>query len=232
MSELAAIHMKEKGAETIYVTNRTPENAEELAARLNARTYPFPEFFELLPSIDIVISSISASQYIMTHDNMTDIALHHKNRPLFIIDIGVPRNVDPKIIDLPDVYLYDIDDLKDVAEHNKKEREKEAEFAALIINKELHSIQKWLDSLKIYPTIRALHERTESIRLAELKEMQKRIGDLSPPQLEKIHAMTKSLVKKLVNPLIEEIKLVTEEKKEDEKVTWLRKIFKIDDKHN
>lgn len=230
MSELAAIHMKEKGARTIYVTNRTAEKAEELARKLTAHTHPFSTFLDLLPSIDIVISSIAAPEYVITHDNIKPAVLHRNNNPLFVVDIGVPRNIDPRINELPDVYLYDIDDLKEVAEHNKKEREKEAELAELIINQEIHSIRKWFDSLKIYPTIRALYERIEAIRIAEIKEMNKKLGNLDPQQLEKINAMTKSLVKKLVNPLIEEIKLETQEKKDEEKISWVRKIFKIDEK--
>ena len=106
-------------------------------------------------------------------------------------------------------------------------REKEAELAKLIIKRELHSIEKWLESLKIYPVIKALHEKIEAARHEEINTMRKKLNDLTPEEVLKIDLMTKSLIKKIINPLIEEIKVLNQEKRGDEKIHWLRKIFKI-----
>ncbi|OGF63132.1 MAG: glutamyl-tRNA reductase [Candidatus Fischerbacteria bacterium RBG_13_37_8] len=228
MSELAALYMKERGAQSLYLTNRTYERAEELSNKLGGTVHPFDEFKILLPAIDIIICSISAQEYVVTYEDINKIWAQKKHNALFIMDISVPRTIDPKINTLPFAYLYDIDDLKEVAEHNRKERQKEAELAELIIEREIHTIKKWFDSLNIYPVIRALQERTEHIRVGELKTMRKKLGALPDEQQEKIDLMTKALIKKLINPLIEEIKSINLEKKEDEKIHWLRKIFKLD----
>ncbi len=226
MSELAALHIKEKGAEKIYVSNRTYQKAKELADKLSAETYPFEKFMEIIPEIDIIISSIYSEGYILQKEALQKLAILKKNESLFIIDIAVPRNIDPHCNEIANVYLYDIDDLTEVAESNKKQREKEAILAEAIIDKEIHSIYKWLDSLKIYPTIKALQERAEFIRRLEIEEMNRKINGLTLQQKEKIDIMTKSLVKRLINPLIEEIKSINENK-EDEKINWLKRIFKL-----
>jgi len=226
MSELAALHIKEKGVDKIYVSNRTYQKANELAAKLAAETYPFEKFIEIIPEVDIIISSIYADGYILQKETLQKLVNLKKNESLFIIDIAVPRNIDPQCNEIANVYLYDIDDLSEVAESNKKQREKEALLAEAIIDKEIYSICKWLDSLKIYPTIKALQEKAEFIRRLEIEEMNRKINNLTLQQKEKIDIMTKSLVKRLINPLIEEIKSINE-KKEDEKINWLKRIFKL-----
>lgn len=226
MSELAALHIKEKGAEKIYVSNRTYQKAKELADKLSAENYPFEKFMEIIPEVDIIISSIYSEGYILQKEALQKLANFKKHESLFIIDIAVPRNIDPQCNEIANVYLYDIDDLTEVAESNKKQREKEAILAEAIIDKEIHSIYKWLDSLKIYPTIKALQERAEFIRRLEIEEMNRKINGLTLQQKEKIDIMTKSLVKRLINPLIEEIKSINENK-EDEKINWLKRIFKL-----
>jgi len=144
-----------------------------------------------------------------------------------IIDISVPRAIDPEVNKIQQLYLYNIDDLKDLAEHNKKMRKKEAEYAEIIIQRELIKFESWLKSLSAVPLIKALHERAEAIRLNEIEIMKRKVDNLTPEQESKIDLMTKSFMKKLINPLIEEIKLLSKDEQEKEKIDWLRKILRI-----
>lgn len=227
MSELAAIHLQERNAYSLFFTNRTEAKAIELSQKLNGSVIPFGAFKKQLYDIDVIIVSIFSDQYILSYNDIENIISQRKNKPMLIIDISIPRSVDPNINSISQVYLYNIDDLKELAEHNKRMREKEAELAKLIIKRELHSIEKWLESLKIYPVIKALHEKIEAVRLEEINTMRKKLNDLTPEEVLKIDLMTKSLIKKIINPLIEEIKILNQEKRGDEKIHWLRKIFKI-----
>jgi len=227
MSELAAMHLKERSSSNLFFTNRTEEKAIELANRLNGDVLPFNSFKNFLNIIDVILVSISSDGYILCYNDLKSIITQRKNKPILIIDISVPRAIDPEVNKIQQLYLYNIDDLKDLAEHNKKMRKKEAEYAEIIIQRELIKFESWLKSLSAVPLIKALHERAEAIRLNEIEIMKRKVDNLTPEQESKIDLMTKSFMKKLINPLIEEIKLLSKDEQEKEKIDWLRKILRI-----
>ncbi|HDY88671.1 MAG TPA: glutamyl-tRNA reductase, partial [bacterium] len=152
MAELAARHLINNGVKDVYVTNRTIARAEELATEFNGKVIPFESFIQELQHTDIVICSTGAPHYILMKDHVHQTMKARKQKSVFIIDISVPRNIDPEINDLDNVYLYDVDNLQGVIETNIQERAKEAEKAEKIVNEEIGSFLKWNDSLAATPT--------------------------------------------------------------------------------
>jgi glutamyl-tRNA reductase len=169
MCELAATHLVENGVSAVQVTNRTLARAEALAAKFSGRAVPFEEFTYHLPEVDIVISSTGAPHFVVGVEDVRAAMKARKQKPLFLIDIAVPRDVDPRVNDLPNVYLYDVDDLNGVVEANKKERAKEADKAEAIVADEVQGFLGWLKTLEITPTIRQLREKFDGIRRSEAR---------------------------------------------------------------
>jgi len=200
MCELAVTHLVENGVKEVQVTNRTLARAEELAGRFQGRAVPFEEFAYHLPEVDIVISSTGAPHFVLGVEAVRAAMKARKQKPMFLIDIAVPRDIDPRINDLPNVYLYDVDDLQSVVEQNKKEREKEAEKAERIVAEEVESFQAWLKTLEVTPTIRALRERFDAIRKAELEKTLRVFGDgLTSKQRKSLEAMSQAIVNKILH---------------------------------
>lgn len=199
MAELAARHLINNGVKDVLVTNRTYERAEELARQLNGKAIRFDEFIQGLLHIDIVICSTGARDYILTKEEMQWIMKERKHKPMFIIDISVPRNIDPGINDLDGVYLYDIDDLKGVIENNIKERGREAEKAEKIIDEEVRTFLRWQDSLTAVPAIVALRNKAEAIRREELEKALRKIGPLDEEKIKAIEYLTTAIVNKLIH---------------------------------
>ena len=174
-SELTATHLKAHGIEKILVTNRTFDAAEELAGRVGGRAVPFEDLEGHLAAADIVISSTSAPHYVITRERVERALKHRHKRPIFFIDIAVPRDLDPEINRVRNAYLYDIDDLQHVVEQNRHEREKEATHAERIVGQELESVNDWLRSLEVVPTIATLRESVEQIRQGELERLSNKL---------------------------------------------------------
>ncbi len=203
MIELAARHLISYGIKTILVSNRTFDRAVELAKELNGNAIRFDAFADELERTDIIISSTGAPHFIINKGMVERAIGMRKNRPMFFIDIAVPRDIEPEVNDVNNVYLYNIDDLHAVIEVNKKEREKEAEKAMRIIEKEANAFIKWLDSLELVPTIRDMKQRAEELRIQELERTFSKWKDLSDEERKMVDALTLSLVNKLINtPII------------------------------
>lgn len=200
MAELAAKHLLNAGVTDVYVTNRTTQRAEELAKEYNGKVILFDNFKLELRFSDIVICSTGASSYILMKDDMSRIMKDRKQKPVFIIDISVPRNIDPKINDLDNVYLYDVDDLQGIVDTNKEERAREAEKAEKIVEEEIGSFLKWTSSLSATPTIVALREMAEEIRQEELDKTLKKLGPLEEKQIKAIQHLSSTIVNKLIHP--------------------------------
>jgi glutamyl-tRNA reductase len=169
MCELAAKHLKTAGIKEIYVTNRTFERAKKLANEVEGISVKFEEFMEMLHKIDIIISSTGSDKFIINYEDMRNVMGFRKHKPMFIIDIAVPRDIDPKINELENIYAYDIDDLKAVVEANIKAREKEAKKALEMIEHATKDFLHWMESLKIVPIIKSLREKFENIKELELE---------------------------------------------------------------
>jgi glutamyl-tRNA reductase len=200
MAELAARHLINNGARDVVVANRTYQRACELATDFCGRAVDFKDFFSELVHIDIVICSTAASEYVIKKDQMQRLMRDRRNRPVFIIDISVPRNVDPAVNDIDNVYLYDVDDLQGVVDANKSGRAKEAEKAEGIVIEEVDRFISWLDSLQVVPTIVALRQKAEAIRDEEFKKFRNRFSNIGDEELKAVHYMGTAIINKLIHP--------------------------------
>ena len=169
MAELAARHLMSSGVKDVLIANRTYESGEKLAKEFNGRAVRFDDFIHEIVNTDIVICSTGASKYVLMKEQMQKVMKERRHKPVFIIDISVPRNIDPSINDIDNVYLYDVDDLHGIVDTNKLERQKEAEKAEGIIAEEIETFQKWLASLDSVPTVVALRDRADAVKKKRLK---------------------------------------------------------------
>lgn len=206
MSELAARHLLAHGVRSLVVANRTFDRAVELAREFHGTPVPFEDFPRYLQTADVVIGSTAADGYILTPARVQEVLRGRNYRPMFLIDLSVPRNFDPAINDIDNVYLYDIDDLGGVAEVNREERSREAEKAEAIVEAEVDAFWKWLRSLDAVPTIVALRDKMEAIRKGELEKTLPTLRDLSPREREALEAMTAAIVNKILHAPITHLK--------------------------
>lgn len=206
MSELAARHLIAQGVHSIIVTNRTFDRAVELAREFRGTPVPFEDFSRYLQMADVIIGSTAAETYVLTPALVQEVLHQRKYRPMFLIDMSVPRNFDPAINDLDNVYLYDIDDLGEIAQTNLDERGREAEKADALIEAEAAAFCKWLNTLDAVPTIVALREKVERIRRAEVEKTLATLRDLPAEARESIEAMTGAIVNKILHAPITTLK--------------------------
>lgn len=228
MAELACLHFKSSGIKKIIIANRTFSKALELAEKFKGEALSLEELPLALTSVDIVITSTSSSSFLITKDLVASVLRARKYKPLFIIDIAVPRNVEPQVNKLENVYLYDIDDLKLVVEENLKERKKSALRAKTIIEDEVFKLKKWAEELEVLPTIRALVQRAELLRQRELAKTLKKLKNLSKEDRETLEVLTRSLVQKLLYYPINYLKKGYHENGKYA-VNLIRQIFELDE---
>ena len=226
MAELAARHLINSGVQDVYVTNRTIARAEELAQEFQGKVVPFEHFVTELIHTDIVICSTGAPHFILMKDQVHRAMKERKQKPMFIIDISVPRNIDPQINDLDNVYLYDVDNLQGIVDTNIQERAKEAEKAERIVNEEIGSFLKWTASLSATPIIVALRNRAEEIRKAELEKTLRKIGPLEESKMKSIDHLTASIVNKLIHPPTSVLK--SEDENKEQMLDLVQKLFNLE----
>jgi glutamyl-tRNA reductase len=227
MGELAAKHLHRSGASKILVTNRTFSRAQDLARIFDGRAIEYSEFPAMLHEVDIVIASSGAREYILTRDDMQRVIAQRRNRPMFLIDIAVPRNIDPSVNDIEGVFLYDVDDLEGVVNANLKERSKQAEQAEAIVETEVASMMSRLQLEQVTPTIISLQEQLEEIRSAEVLRAVRRMGALAPEQLQQIEAMTKSIINKIAHGPISELRRNAGQPNGNQAIELIRKVFHL-----
>jgi len=225
MAELAAEHLIAQGVAGVVVANRTLERAIGLAQRFNGTAVSLEGLAEELENVDILISSTGATGLVLMRDDVKPIMRQRMNRPLFLIDIAVPRDLDPKLNDLDNVYLYDIDNLKDVVEVNKSERQKEADHASRIVVEETGKFQLWLDGMDVTPTIVAMRQKADSIRLSEVERTLSQLKDLSPKQVKAIEVLASSLINKMLHHPIAFLKEKSEAEGQTRKLEMVRRVF-------
>ncbi|MCU0595825.1 MAG: glutamyl-tRNA reductase, partial [Desulfobacterota bacterium] len=194
MAELAAEHLRAQGVRQIFVANRTLERAVELAKQFRAETIPFAHILDSLKAVDIVLTSTGSAEPILTHKEIKSRMRERRNRPLFFIDIAVPRDIEARVNEIDNVYLYDIDDLKGIVELNREERQREAERAHHIIAEEAVKFCKWLETLDVVPTIVALRRKAESIRQNELNKTLSHLPHFTERDKQAIVLLTESIV--------------------------------------
>jgi glutamyl-tRNA reductase len=205
MGELAARHLVEQGAFPIYVTNRTWSRAQEMARALSGTAVPFDELTSALGAVDIAITSTGAAAPLVTRAAVQRL-MQGRRRPLFFIDIAVPRNVETEVNTLDNVYVYDIDDLKSVVDANLRERSREAHRAEGIVDRELAKFVARLRDVEVVPTIVSLRQRAESIRQAEIEKALGRLPDAPPEVREALDALSSAIVNKILHPPIAKLR--------------------------
>lgn len=199
MCELAARHFVANGISKVLVTNRTFERAEKLAAEFNGKAVPFDSFVDHLAEVDIIMTSTGAPNFILGKRQMEEVLKRRKNRPMFLIDIAVPRDIDPKVNDISNTYLYDVDDLQGVVQANLKERQKEAGKAEAIVEQEIGQFHLWLGNLEVKPTVIALRRKLDEIRQQELEKTFGNLKDLTGKQRKSIEAMAGAIINKILH---------------------------------
>ena len=229
MAELAVEHLIQQKAGKIYVANRTFARAMDLAAKFNGQPIQFEEISDALQFVDIIISSTGASDYVIGCNQVKKIMRSRKNRPLFFIDIAVPRDIDPEINRLNNVYLYDIDDLQGVIEENIEDRKKEAVKGERLIDEAVIRFRSWYDNLQIIPTIVDLRKKFDSIAAAELEKTFQSLGTLSEKDRQAFNKMIAAMINKMMH---DPTQLLKSDGKHINKSVYLditRRLFKLDE---
>ncbi|MEJ2096815.1 MAG: glutamyl-tRNA reductase [Deltaproteobacteria bacterium] len=229
MAELAVEHLIRHKAGKLYVANRTFERAVKLATQFNGQPIQLEELSDILHDVDIIISSTGSSGYVIRPKQVKQIMHSRKNRPLFFIDIAVPRDIDPAINRLNNVYVYDIDDLQGVIEENIEDRKKEAVKGERLIDEAVIRFRNWYDNLQIVPTIVDLRKKFDSIAAAELEKTVPALGPLSDKERGALHKMIASMINKMMH---DPTQLLKSEGKHINKSIYLditRRLFKLDE---
>ena len=211
MSELAARHLVQQGAGTILVTNRTMERARQLAEPFRGRVIPFEKLHDMAAEADIIISSTSAPHAIFTREHGQQYLHKRRNRPMFFIDLAVPRDVDPAMNKLEGIFVYDIDDLQQVAASHMEERSREASDAEAMVAAEVARFEQRQRTVNVAPAIVSLQRQAEEIRQGELKRMHAKLGTLTAEQLAAVEALTRGLVNKFLHPPMQALKQAARE---------------------
>jgi glutamyl-tRNA reductase len=228
MCELAAKHFLNSGARGVMVTNRTYERAVKLAEEFEGKAVNFDELFDHLHKADIILSSTGAPHFIIGQKDIDEVIRRRKLKPMFFIDIAVPRDIDPKVNDVDNVYLYTVDDLNGIVQSNLEQRGKEAQKAEEIVDQEIGQFFKWLSSLDVTPTIVALRSRFEEIRQAELAKTVAGWKDLPPGDRKRLEALTSAIINKLLHNPTSLLKRTGQGGRTDLYVDALRQLFELE----
>ncbi len=227
MIELAARSLVSCGVKTVLVSNRTYERAVSLATELNGEAIKFDDLYDELKRCDIIISSTGAPHFVVKKELAEKVIGERNNRPMFFIDIAVPRDIEPTVNEIDNCYVYDIDDLKEVVEANMAEREKEAKKAEAIVHLEVSQFLVWLNHLEVAPAIATLRKKAEEIRLSEVAKTLRKLDSISDEEKESIEKMTSAIVNKLLHSPIVSLKKEAEKEHGPEYLNTMRKLFDL-----
>ncbi|MDX8404726.1 MAG: glutamyl-tRNA reductase [Mariprofundus sp.] len=228
MAELAARHLKGNGCTDILVANRTLQRAEALAAEFDGHALTMEQLPDHLDSADIVLSSTGATTFVLLPDVVEAAMKKRRNRPMFLVDIAVPRDIDPRIADIDDVYLYDIDDLQQVVQGNVEQRQEEAEFARKILAEEEVAFLNWLKSLESVPIIRSIQQQLEKHRAEEMEKALRYMKNFEPDQLEAVERFSKALMKRYMHPTLRTLKSLPDDIEGDLLLGAATRLFNLD----
>ncbi len=229
MSEAAARHLARNGVTRILVTNRTEERALEMARLFNGTVVPYTDYLASLPEVDIVITSSGAPHYVLTREQVKRALDKRRNRPVFLIDIGVPRNIEPAVNQLENAFLYDIDDLRGVVERNVENRKQVALEAERIVEEEAARMMERLKIREVAPTILNLQEQLETVRAGEIARARGRLGTLTKEQEEAIEQITRGIINKIAHGPISELRRNAAQADGVHVISTIRRIFRLGD---
>ncbi|RMH59894.1 MAG: glutamyl-tRNA reductase [Zetaproteobacteria bacterium] len=231
MAELAATHLRAQGCTHILVANRTLERARNLAREYEGHALTLQQIDQYLDAADIVVSSTGANTFVLLPDTVERAIRKRKNRPMFLVDIAVPRDIDPRVGELDGVYLYDIDDLQQVVQGNREQREEEARKARIILDEEADAFLHWLKSLETVPLIRALQQHMEHLRSDELHKAEKYLKALTPEQRQAVDRFSRALMKRFMHPALRTLKTLPADIEGDLLMGAASRLFGLDTTH-
>ena len=229
MSELAARHLLSNGASSLFVANRTYDRAIRLAQRFNGQAIEFSRIYDTCDRADIVITSTGSPHFIFRPEHGEKLMALRRNKPMFFIDIAVPRDVDPELNKLDGIFVYDIDDLQQAVVSHVADRRKEAEKAEAIVNGEVVKFQARLQALDVVPTIVSLQDHLETIRQAEIDRVRGRLGPLTTEQEFAVEALTRGIVNKIMHTPISTLKTAAREPESTTVIELVRRLFNLRD---
>ncbi|MBV9481467.1 MAG: glutamyl-tRNA reductase [Acidobacteria bacterium] len=228
MIELAARHLLAHGAGAIFVSNRTYDRALKLAAKFQAEVIAFDKLCETSDCADIVITSTGSPGAIFRRHDTERFLARRRNRPMFFIDIAVPRDVDPEVNKVDGIFLYDIDDLQQAVASHVADRKNEAERAEAIVNSEVERFQARIQSLNVVPTIVCLQDHLETIRQAEIDRVRGRLGHLDPEQELALEALSKGIINKIMHTPIATLKVAARDPAATTVIDLIRRLFNLE----
>jgi glutamyl-tRNA reductase len=228
MSDLAARHLASQGVRDLTVTNRTYARALDLAESLGGRAVPWDALQAELTRVDIVVTGTAAAQPVLLKSHIKDAMRQRKGRPLFIVDIAVPRDVEPSAGDLDGVYLYDVDDLQDVVDAGLNERRRAADAARVMLDAEVTAFDRWRQTVDLGPTIAALHGQLHRIGHEEIERFGRRLHSLSPEQHAVVEDLARSLIQKVLHAPIVALKSAADRGEAAARAALYREIFGLD----
>jgi len=211
MAKLTGVHLHAQGVKRLMIASRTAASAEALAGNVGGRAIPWSQLGDALPSADIVVSATGATEPVLTRVRIEETMRPRRSRPLFIIDIAVPRDVEPSVGDLDQVFLYNIDDLRVIVNENLARRTAELDRAERIVVDEVARFAAWMQSREIIPTVVALRQRFEAIRQAELNRLDAKLAGLPPDARARVDEITRLIIEKLLLTPTEQLKSLSDE---------------------
>lgn len=229
MGELALQNLQGSGAEKVTVLNRTHATAIETATRFGGISKPIEQLKDVLVESDILISSTAATEFVVSFEMMKRVERLRKGKPLFLIDIAVPRDMDPEIGELSNVFLYDIDDLQGIVDANLAERERAAEKIMMQVEGQIIQFNEWLVTLGVVPVITALREKALTIQATTMESILNKIPDLTEREKKVLSKHTKSIVNQLIKDPIQQVKEMAIENKSAEKLQQFQQTFGIEE---
>lgn len=229
MGELAAKNLHGSGVKQVTVINRTYEKAQELAGQFNGQAKSMQELNDTLETADILISSTGASEYVITKESLQAVHKKRKGRPLFLVDIAVPRDLDPAIDELDSVFLYDIDDLQGIVDANLEARKEAAEEIEIMIEAEIVAFKEWLQTIGVVPVISALRNKALSIQSETMDSIQRKMPDLTDREKKVLNKHTKSIINQMLKQPILQAKEYAAQPNADEQLDMFKEIFGIEE---
>ena len=232
MGELSARYLMNSGVKNLLISSRSYDNAYSLSQKLNGEPIKLEEIYYRLKDVDIVITATGSADFIIKEDHIHQALKLRKNEPMFLIDIAVPRDIDPRIEDISGVYLYDVDDLQNVMEKNVKSRTEHAKHAELIIDDVERSFSRWLEGLKVLPTIIELKSYFEKVKYAELQKALRKLGETDERRQRIIENMATGIVEKLMHHPVNNLKRESSTSLGTLYTDTIKQLFGLDDSFN
>ena len=227
MTELTARHLAGQGVTDLTVTNRTYARAQTLAEAVGGHAVPWDDFARELTRVDIVVTGTAAMEPVLTKEHVRKALRGRRGRPLLIVDVAVPRDVEPTVHDLPGVYLYDVDDLQEAADAGLEERRRAAAKARQMIEVEVVGFDRWRQSVELAPTIAALYEHLHRVGRGEIARFGRRLQTLSPEQREIVLDLTRAVIQKVLHTPVTSLKAAAERGEAASRAALYREIFGV-----